>query len=265
MSPSAAMAFDLTGRVVLVTGAAGGLGSAVARAAVDAGATVALCDLPGERLESLREQLAREGSSVIAVAADLSAKPACEDVVRSVVAQTGGLHCLVACSGVVQTKALLDLSEDEWLRMININLNGIFFSVQAAGAVMIESGGSMVLFSSVAGRSGRPLAAHYAAAKTGVLSLTKSAAAAFAPNVRVNAVCPGVFLTEMWDRILEDREEMFGEEAAHGYLNKVVAAAPLGRAGEPSEIASAVMFLLSDAASYITGQALNVDGGLEMD
>jgi NAD(P)-dependent dehydrogenase (short-subunit alcohol dehydrogenase family) len=260
------MTSALEGRAVLITGAAGGLGSAVARAAAEAGATVTLCDLPGDRLAAAAETLADTGASIIAVGANLTSRAACEEAVSRSAAEAGALDALVACAGIVQTKALLDLSEDDWRQMIETNLNGMFFCVQAAGAHMVEAGGgSMVLFSSVAGRSGRPHAAHYAAAKTAVLSLTKSAAAALAPTVRVNAVCPGVFLTDMWDRILEERTAMFGEEAARGYLERTLAAAPLGRPGEPSEIAAAVRFLLSDAASYITGQALNVDGGLEMD
>jgi NAD(P)-dependent dehydrogenase (short-subunit alcohol dehydrogenase family) len=183
-----------------------------------------------------------------------------------VVAEFGAIDGLVACAGIVHIKPLLELTQDEWLRMIDVNLNGMFFSLQAAGAKMVnDRGGSIVLFSSVAGRSGRSLAAHYAAAKTGVLSLTKSAAAAFAPTVRVNAICPGVVLTDMWERNLEERAALDGEDAAREFLEKTLAASPLGRPGEPSEIASAAMFLLSNASSFITGQALNVDGGLEMD
>jgi len=251
---------------VLVTGAAGGLGSAVARMAAHAGASVALADLSAERLERVREDVSGSGAPVLVLRADLRTRAACEEAVARVVAEFKAIDGLVACAGILQTKPLLDLSEDEWLQVIDVNLNATFFSLQAAGAEMVNGrGGSIVLFSSVAGRSGRPLAAHYAAAKTAVLSLTKSAAAAFAPAVRVNAICPGVVLTGMWERTLEERTALHGEEVARDFLDKTVAAAPLGRPGEPSEIASAVMFFLSNASSYITGQALNVDGGLEMD
>jgi NAD(P)-dependent dehydrogenase (short-subunit alcohol dehydrogenase family) len=256
---------DLDGRVALVTGGAGGLGLACATLLAEAGAAVAVSDLPGERLEEAVAGLERRGAEVVALPADVTSRAACARLVADARERLGGLHALAACAGIMQTKPLLELSEEDWRRVLDVNLTGTFFTTQAAGAAMLaDGGGAIVLLASVAARSGRPLAAHYSASKTALLSLTKSAAAAFAPSVRVNAVCPGVFLTDMWTGIIRDRDGLASGLSGEEYLEQVRSASLLGRDGRPEELASAVLFLLSDAAAYITGQAINVDGGLEM-
>jgi NAD(P)-dependent dehydrogenase (short-subunit alcohol dehydrogenase family) len=256
---------DMSGRSVLVTGAAGGLGFACAEIFVQAGASVAMSDLPGETLDGAVRKLSAAGGEVNGFPADLSYERQCSGMVDEARRRVGRIHSLISCAGVMQTKPLVGLTGEDWRRVIDVNLTGTFFVTQAVGEAMLEDGGgSMVLFASVAARGGRPFAAHYAASKSALLSLTKSAAMAFAPTVRVNAVCPGVFLTGMWDGIMDERRELFGEEAGPRFLEEVKASTPLARVGEPDELASAVLFLASDAASYITGQALNVDGGLEM-
>jgi len=169
----------------------------------------------------------------------------------------------VHCAGLMQTKPFTSIEEAEWNRMVAVNQSSSFFLLQAAARVM--SAGSVVLFSSVAGRSGRAMAPHYAASKAAVISLTRSAALALAPKIRVNAVCPGLFLTHMWQEIMANRDQILGAGSGEAYLQEVVAKTPLGRPGNTIELAQAVLFLVSDLSSYITGQALNVDGGLEMD
>lgn len=260
------VAIDLKGRRGLVTGAAGGLGAAVAHALAHAGADVAVSDLDGDGLGRVAEDVAGLGVRAPSLPADLTDFGQAGDLVDSVTSSLGGLDLLVNCAGIMQTRPLLDLTAEQWRRMVDVNLTGAFAVTQAAGRVMVDGGGgSIVTLASVAARSGRPLAAHYAASKAALLSLTKSAAAAFAPTVRVNAVCPGVFLTPMWDEIMADRARLHGASAGAEFLERVTSAAPLGRDGDPRELANAVLFLSSDLASYVTGQALNVDGGLEMD
>lgn len=256
----------LDGRAVLVTGGAGGLGAACAALAGRAGARVLVSDLPGERLAAACDALAAQGVAAQALPADLAAPGAGRHLVETALQGVERLDGLVACAGVMQTKPLADLSESDWQRIIDINLTGTFRVVQAAGEAMRDTGtGSIVLFSSIAGRSGRANAAHYAASKAAILSLTKSAAIAYAPAVRVNALCPGVIMTDMWRGILRDRAEMTGEDRGEEYLEHLRTSAPLQRIGDPEEIAAAALFLLSDLSSFITGQAINVDGGLEMD
>jgi NAD(P)-dependent dehydrogenase (short-subunit alcohol dehydrogenase family) len=257
----------VSARVAFVTGAAAGIGAATAEALARAGYAVAVSDVDDDALGEVVEQVRAVTEQVIAVPADVRDAAAVRAAVDRTCSALGPPTAVFAAAGVMAVSPFLELSVDAWRRTLDINLTGTFTVLQTCAQVMTQAGsaGSMVAVASVAARGPRADAADYAASKAAVLSLVRSAAVALGPSgIRVNAICPGVIDTAMTRRNAERRAQREGGTPEQA-LAKLVGAVPLGRLAAPEEVASVALALLGDGFGYVTGQAVNVCGGLEFD
>jgi NAD(P)-dependent dehydrogenase (short-subunit alcohol dehydrogenase family) len=243
---------DLSGEVALVTGGASGIGRAVVRSLARAGAWVAVADRDGEAARRECAALCATGSRAFAIEVDVADARQCDSMVEAVLRQAGSLQIFVHSAGVGIEKRFLDTSDDEWTRVIAVDLTGTFSCLRTVGRTMADQGyGRIITLASTAGVVGGTGRAAYGAAKGGVIMLTRVLAVELASRgVTVNAVAPGAIETEMV-------RKMHSHQTRINYTRSI----PLDRYGTPEEVAHAVLFLSSRMASYITGHVLAVDGG----
>jgi NAD(P)-dependent dehydrogenase (short-subunit alcohol dehydrogenase family) len=245
--------FSLDGKVAIVTGASSGIGVAFATGLAEAGADVGICARRVEKLEETKAKVEALGRRCVAVQADVTQPEDCERVVAAVVEELGGVDVLINNAGVASAVPATRETPDAFRRVIDVNLNGSYFMAQACGRAMRETGGSIVNIGSVLGSTsaGLPQAA-YAASKAAIIGLTRDLAQQWTgrKGIRVNTIAPGFFASEMT------------EQYPDGYLDQMMFRVPAGRGGEAREVVAAAVFLASDAASYITGVLLPVDGGM---
>lgn len=248
--------FSMKGKASVVTGAAQGLGKAMAEALASAGSDIVIAEINTDlAAETAREIAKNYGVKAEAVKCDVTSPEDNQKVVEHTVAVFGKIDVMINNAGIVKHIPAEDVKPEEWQAVININLNGVFFGAQAAGRAMIKQGyGNIINTSSMSGlvvNTPQPQAS-YNASKAGVIQLTKSLACEWAPyNIRVNAICPGYMQTDMTKKFFEDGGE---------WVDKWMAMSPMKRPGTPDELQGAVLYLASDASTFTTGTAIPIDG-----
>ncbi|VGO13867.1 Dihydroanticapsin 7-dehydrogenase [Pontiella desulfatans] len=244
--------FDLTGKNAFITGGAQGIGKAIALAYADFGANVAIVDLDMEKAEQTCSELREKGVKALAVKTDVTNPGQVDDMVRTVVGEFGGLDIAVNNAGIANLNNAEDISYEDWLQVIDVNLNGVFLTARAAGKVMLQQkSGSIISTASMSSSiiNVPQKIANYCASKAGVKHLTKALAVEWAPhNVRVNCISPGYIGTELVASMTD-------------YLPGWTEKTPMGRIGSPEDLIGAYVYLASDASQWTTGSDLVVDGG----
>jgi len=261
----------LDGKIALVTGAARGIGRAISLRYAREGADVAVADLNEAGARETAGEIEALGRKALALGVDVTQHAQITSMVSGAVERFGRIDILANNAGVVRVERLLDVTEAHWDFVLGVNAKAVFFVLQAVARQMQDQPpddrglkGRIVNTASIAGKpGGRPMFAPYAASKSAVISITQSAAAALAPDITVNCVCPGAVDTAMWEQIDAEWGELEGHARGEVWQRRI-APIPLGRPETPDDVAGVFAFLAGPDASYMTGQLVTVDGGLVM-
>jgi len=248
--------FSLAERVGIVTGGGRGIGKAIALTFAKAGADMAVCDVvDGNKLRSVADEIQSFGRRSLAIQVDTTQKADVDNMVQETIKELGGIDILVNCAAIYMEAPLLELREDDWERVLNIDLKGYHLCCQAVGKRMVEQKrGNIINIASRSAMKADERKGAYCVAKAGVVMLTRVLARELGRyNIRVNAISPGVVETEMSRPMWSDPR----------FMRQFMAIVPLGRMAQPNEIANVALFLASEASSYITGHTILVDGGRE--
>ncbi len=242
------------GKIALITGAARGIGQAIAFDLATRGADIVVCDIKAEWLTETAEGVEKLGKKAYCFELDVTNAEAVQKVVNDIAAATGRIDILVNNAGITRDGLLMRMSEEDWDAVLTVNLKGTFVCTKAVSRIMMKQrSGSIINIASVVGLMGNAGQANYAASKGGVIAFTKSVAKELSSrNIRANAVAPGFISSKMTDALSDEVRQ------------KMLEAIPLSSFGTPQDVANAVAFLASDQSSYITGQVLSVNGGMVM-
>lgn len=254
-----------TGKTVVVTGGSRGIGLGIAERFAEEGANLVLADRD-PKVKEAAEKIKTLGGDALGVVGDVTNKSDVEDLYKQAAEKFGTVDISVQNAGVITIDKLENLSEKDWNFVIAVNTTGVFLCCQAAAKYMIKQGsGRLINSSSAQGRQGFIYTPHYAASKFGVIGLTQSLAKELAAHgITVNAICPGIIETDMWAYNDEKWGKLLGNYQPGELMKEWIQGVPLKRGGNAKDIAGLVTFLASDDAAYITGQSVNVDGGLVM-
>ncbi len=245
---------SLEGKIALVTGGARGIGREIVLLLASQGADIALCDVNLEQAEETAKEIRSSGRECLAFKTDVTDSKSVQEMVDKILDKFKKLDILINNAGITRDNLILRMSEEDWDKVIAVNLKGTFVCTKIASKVMLKQrSGRIINLASIIGMMGNAGQANYAASKAGIIALTKSVAKELAPRgVTVNAIAPGFIKTEMTTKLPDDIQK------------KMLSSIPLGRFGEPKDVADLVLFLSMGSSSYITGQVVQIDGGMLM-
>ena len=245
---------DLKGKVAIITGGAQGIGKSIATQLAQAGANVVIADVMEEVAKSTAQEISQKGNEAISIKVDVSSLSSVEEMVKKTLDKFGRIDILVNNAGITRDSLVMRMKEEDWDLVLDINLKGAFNCIKTVSPIMMkQKSGKIVNIASIVGIIGNAGQANYSASKAGLIALTKTCARELASRrINVNAVAPGFIQTSMTERLPAQVKEKLSSQI------------PFGEIGKPEDVASAVLFLVSEKASYITGEVIKVDGGMAM-